>query len=142
MPGDRYSSPARTGAWRIEDEEHREIASELRAERGSTRLLSAPLEHPGLYRVLHDGQLRASFAVNPDARESDLEPHEDAALLSRFPGGRATILRGGENLAQRVKEARYGRELWSWFVWLALGLLIAETIIARWGMSGPRTPQP
>ncbi|MEO5616137.1 MAG: hypothetical protein ABIS67_00045, partial [Candidatus Eisenbacteria bacterium] len=142
VPGDRYTSPARTGAWRIEDEERREVASELRAERGSTRLVSAPLERPGLYRVLHDGRPRASFAVNPEVRESDLEPLNEAALLARFAGGRATMLRGGEDLARRVREARYGRELWNWFVLLALALLVAETTIARWGMTGTRGEVP
>jgi hypothetical protein len=142
VPGERYSSPARTGTWRVEDAEGREVASELSAERGSTRLVSAPLEVPGLYRVLQDGRLRASFAVNPDARESDLEPLGEAALLSRFTGGRASILRGGDDLARRVREARYGRELWSWFVALALALLVLETVIARQGMGGMRAPAP
>jgi hypothetical protein len=35
-----------------------------------------------------------------------------------------------------VREARFGRELWSWFVIAALLLLVAETIVARWGMPG------
>jgi DNA-binding transcriptional regulator of glucitol operon len=35
-----------------------------------------------------------------------------------------------------VREARYGRELWGWFIALALLLLIAETILSRWGMTG------
>jgi len=141
-PGERYTSPARSGTWRIEDGERREVPSELRAEGGSTRLVSAPLERPGLYRVLQDGRLRATVAVNPDVRESDLEPRPEAALLARFSGGRASILRGGDDLARRVREARYGRELWSWFVWLALALLVIETVVARWGMGGARGGQP
>jgi hypothetical protein len=37
-----------------------------------------------------------------------------------------------------VREARYGRELWGLFIVLALLLLIAESILARWGMQGPQ----
>jgi len=36
-----------------------------------------------------------------------------------------------------VREARFGRELWSWFVGLALALLVAESVIGRLGLAGP-----
>ena len=84
--------------------------------------------------------LRATFAVNPDPRESDLAPASETAVLAAFPPGRATIVRPGSDLARRVREARYGRELWPWFVMLALALLVAETVIGRWWRDGlPRT---
>jgi hypothetical protein len=134
-PGQRYAAPAATGDWRIEDDGGRTVASELVAEAGATRLRSAPLERPGLYRVFQGPALRASFAVNPDPRESDLTPVADAALTRAFPSGRAQILQPGADLLRRVREARYGRELWSVFVAIALALLIAETIIARWGLA-------
>ena len=134
-PGDRYQSPAGTGTWRIEDMAGHEVPSEIAAAGGGTRITSAPLEHPGLYRVLQDGRVRSSFAVNPETRESDLSAASAPALIAAFPPGRAQVLRAGEGLARRVREARYGRELWSWFVILALALLVAETVIARWGMA-------
>jgi hypothetical protein len=140
MPGERYSAPATTGEWRIEDDQGREIASELVAERGATRLRSAPLEHTGLYRVLQGGSLRSTFAVNPDPRESDLASVPPRTLVGVFPPGRATILEPGADLARRVREARYGRELWTWFMILALLLLVTETAVARWGMMS-RAPQ-
>jgi hypothetical protein len=139
LPGERYSAPASTGAWRIEDEQGHEIPSQLVSEAGATRLTSVPLDRPGLYRVVQGGAVRASFAVNPDPRESDLESLSEPALISAFPAGRARVLHPGADLARRVREARYGRELWSWFVILALVLLIAETVIGRWGM-GDRAP--
>jgi hypothetical protein len=134
LPGQRYGAPAGTGTWKIEDERGQEIAAELVAERGATRLLSAPLEQPGLYRVIHDGALRNAFAVNPDPREFDLAALEERALISAFPPGHAQVLRPGADLGRRVREARYGRELWAWFVILALLLLVAESVIGRWGM--------
>ena len=135
-PGDRYVAPAGTGAWRIEDAAGREVQSELVSDRGATRLRSAPLENTGLYRVLAGGTLRSTFAVNPDARESDLAEMPEDALVRGFPDGRAQIVRAGADLARRVREARYGRELWSWFIALALAFLIAESVIGRWGMGG------
>jgi hypothetical protein len=98
--------------------------------------VSAPLERPGLYRVMRGGELRSTFAVNPDPAEADLAPASDDALVRMFPAGRARIMRPGEDLAQRVREARFGRELWSLFVVIALLLLVAESVIARWGMAG------
>ena len=41
------------------------------------------------------------------------------------------VLRPGEQLANRVREARYGRELWPLFVMIALALLAAESLIGR-----------
>jgi hypothetical protein len=138
-PGERYAAPATTGAWRIEDHDGREIRSETAASGGATRLLSAPLERPGLYRVLRNGALRSTFAVNPSPLEFDLGALDEQALVRAFPPGRARIMRPGGDLATRVREARFGRELWSWFVVLALLLLTVETVIARWGMPA-RTP--
>lgn len=135
-PGDRYAAPATTGAWRIEDQEGREVPSELVAAGGAPRLVSAPLDRPGLYRVLRAGTLRNTFAVNPDPRESNLDPIAESALTRAFPAGRVQVVHAGEDLARRIREARYGRELWSWFVVIALVLLAAETLIARWGMAG------
>ncbi len=140
-PGERYSAPAGTGAWRIEDDRGREVPSGLATESGATRLTSEPLERPGLYRVLRGGTLHHTFAVNPARAESDLTPVPEAALVRAFPPGRAQVLRPGADLARRVREARYGRELWGWFVVAALALLVAEMILARWGMEG-RRPAP
>ncbi len=135
-PGERYSAPAGTGTWRIEDERGREVGVEIVTAGGATRLLSAPLETPGLYRVLQGGTPRTSFAVNPDPRESDLGAMPETRLTRAFPAGHVTVLRAGADLERRVREARYGRELWAWFVMLALVLLVAETVIGRWGLVG------
>ena len=122
-----------------EDDHGHEVASELVAESGVTRLVSAPLERPGLYRVLLAGQPRSAFAVNPDPRESDLAAVPEAALVRAFPPGRALVIHPGADLARRVREARFGRELWSWFVIAALVLLAAETVIARGAMPSARS---
>jgi hypothetical protein len=137
MPGERYSAPAATGLWRIEDEQGREVPAGLVAAAGATRLVSAPLERPGLYRVVQGATVRSTFAVNPDPRESDLATLPEAALLRAFPAGRAQVFQPGAGLARRVREARFGRELWSWFMGLALLLLVAESVIGRLGPASP-----
>lgn len=133
-PGDVWRAPAVTGEWRVVDETGRDVPVSLGGAKGATRLETAPLERPGLYRVLLGGRLRGSFAVNPDARESDLASLAEPALVAGFPAGRASVLRAGDDLARRVREARFGRELWVEFALLALLLLVAESVIGRWGM--------
>lgn len=136
VPGDRFRAPASTGVWRIEDAAGREVPSELTAIGGTTRLVSEPLQRTGLYRVLQGGRVRATFAVNPSTQESDLASAPDDAVIRAFPPGRAQVLRPGADFARRVREARYGRELWSLFIIAALVLLAAETVIGRMGLSG------
>lgn len=134
VPGDVWRAPGATGEWRVVDETGRDVPVSLGGARGATRLATAPLERPGLYRVLLGGRLRGSFAVNPDPRESDLASLEEPALVAGFPAGRASVLRAGDDLARRVREARFGRELWAEFALLALALLVAESVIGRLGM--------
>lgn len=141
VPGERYRAPATTGAWRIEDATGREVPSELAAQGGTTRLVSEPLARTGLYRVLQGGRVRATFAVNPPAAESDLAAATEEALIRAFPAGRARVLHPGADFARRVREARHGRELWSGFLVAALALLAAETILGRLGLGGS-APQP
>jgi hypothetical protein len=116
------------------DPDGRDVAVELSTEGGGGHLLSAPLERCGLYQVLLNGTLHGMFAVNPDAKESALAPLGMPELTGLFPAGRARVLQVGADLARRVREARFGRELWRETLALALLLLGAEMVIARLGM--------
>jgi hypothetical protein len=138
-PGERWRAPAGAGEWRIVAEDGGEVPVALVTERGATRVTSAPLERPGLYRVLAAGQLRGSIAVNPDPAESDLTPRPERELLAMFPEGRAQVLRPGADFSTRLREARHGRELWPWFLALALLLLVAESILGRVGLGAAPT---
>jgi hypothetical protein len=135
VPGDTWSAPASV-EWRVEDESGREVPVHVETGSAGARVISAPLERTGLYRAYAGGVVRTAFAVNPDPREGDLAPLEDAALLAAFPNGRARIVRTGDDLAARVRQARFGRELWPEFVLFALVLLLAESVLGRWGMAG------
>ena len=148
VPGDTWRAPSAAGAWRVMDETGREVPLVYGAGAAATRASTGPLEHPRLYRVYRGELLRSSFAVNPEPRESDLTPASESELLAAFPAGRARVLHAGEDLARRVREARYGRELWPLFTLLALLLLVAESLVGRVGMPGlarrtgmPSTPK-
>ena len=141
VPGDRWQAPAATGAWRVVDETGRDVPLAFGSGEAATRLSTPPLERPGLYRVYRGEALRSSFAVNPEPRESDLASASEAELLGAFPRDRARILHAGEDLARRVREARYGRELWPTFTLLALLLLVVESLVGRLG-APRRTPAP
>lgn len=130
-PGDVWRGPAATGEWRVSAEDGRDVPVSFGGEQGATRLVTAPLEVPGLYRVWQGRALRGSFAVNPDPAESDLATVPERELIAAFPSGTAAVLRAGESLALRVREARYGRELWPWFVVIALLLLATESFVGR-----------
>ena len=134
-PGDRWSAPA-SAEWRVEDETGREVPVSIESSGGAARAMSAPLERTGLYRAFAGATLRASFAVNPDPREGDLTPIALTAVTSAFKADRVRVLRTGDDLAVRIREARFGRELWREFLILALLLLVAESILGRWGMPG------
>jgi hypothetical protein len=134
-PGDTWSAPA-SAEWRLEDETGRDVPVTVETSGGATRAKSVPLERTGLYRAFAGSELRASFAVNPDPVEGDLAPLPEAALTAAFPPDRVRVLRVGDDLALRIRQARFGRELWPEFVMLALLLLVAESVIGRWGMAG------
>src|SRR5262249_61481807 len=87
-------------------------------------------------RAFAGRELRASFGGNPDPAEGDLAPLPEATLVAAFPADRVRVLRVGEDLALRIRQARFGRELWPEFVTLALLLLVAESVLGRWGMAG------
>ncbi len=139
-PGDVWRGPAATGEWRVTGEDGRDVPVSFGGEQGATRLVTAPLEVPGLYRVWQGRALRGSFAVNPDPAESDLAAVPERELLAAFPAGRAAVLHEGESLANRVREARYGRELWPLFVGIALALLALESLLGRPATGGAGKP--
>ena len=139
-PGDRYGAPATTGAWRIEDQEGHEVPSELIAAGGAARLLGAARASRALTACCAPARCATPSRSNPDPRESNLEPIPEPTLTRAFPGRPRAGGARGRGLARRVREARYGHELWGWFIVIAPLLLVAETVIARWGMAGMSKP--
>jgi len=85
----------------------------------------------GIYRFRAGGRTAALGAVNIDPRESDLVP-ADSGEIEEFLTPRAvTFVDAGARLEDEVLQARYGRELWRAFLYVALALLAVEMYLAR-----------
>lgn len=94
---------------------------------GSISLELRGLDSPGIYRVLADEEVVASFSVNLDPRESDLSRITQDELKELLPEAR---LIGPEDPLELITRRSFGSELRGPFLLLALLLLIGEMVIA------------
>ncbi len=85
---------------------------------------------------LSSGTFNKLFALNLSKQESDFEPVSPVGLDSLL--GNQINVSGFVNMyesggdASALNSAGMGREIWHWFIWAALILLMAETFISRW----------
>ena len=108
----------------------RTMTTELRSTGAPSAVVERAVE-PGIYRFHADGRTVALAAVNVDPRESDLVPADRSDVeefLSPLP---LTFIEPGAHLDEEVLQARYGRELWRAFLYVALALLALEMYLAR-----------
>jgi len=68
--------------------------------------------------------------VNVGAAESDLAKVSESEMASSIEGLDVRRIRGVEDIGESISVLRRGRELSHTFIWLALILLLAETVIA------------
>jgi hypothetical protein len=108
----------------------RTLTTELRTTGAPSTVVERAPE-PGIYRFHADGRTVALGAANVDPLESDLAPavrSEVEEFLSPLP---STFIEPGARLGEEVLQARYGRELWRAFLYVALALLAVEMFLAR-----------
>jgi hypothetical protein len=104
------------------------------AAQGQNAVTFQDTRRPGVYRAAYsvDGQpYERLFAVNVDARESDLtriEPEEAAKMLGAPV---AKVVEGPDRLLLVVRREREGLPLWNYLFGLALALAVVETFIAN-----------
>jgi hypothetical protein len=89
----------------------------------------------GNYRFLSGEKLLSSANVNTDPAESVIEyltksEFEDYLDKINF-SGRFIPIEKNENPAQMILQARFGSELWRYFVLIAILLALVEMTIAR-----------
>ena len=84
-----------------------------------------------------DGALVDEFAVNLDARESQLQAADRTTVKETLGPKRVHLLDIGQELKPVVMAQRHGRELWREFLGLAVLLLLLELWIARAPRSSP-----
>jgi hypothetical protein len=110
------------------------------------RISSLPALETGIHTLVRrtpgegpaggDEHLVGAFPVNIREEESDLRTvtGDDAATLWQSLGveaDRARVLEPGDNVAETIKESRYGLELWRYLLGAALLLAMIEMAISR-----------
>jgi len=87
------------------------------------------LNKSGIYSIQCEGREYDRFAVNGDPDEGDLYRPDRAELAGRLVG--LDVAPYGADLAGFITEKRFGRELWQYFLLVAVILLLAEMALAR-----------
>ena len=113
------------------------------ASAGKLRIHIDNAHSAGIYTVYKDAEARepvAAFAVNIRSDEADLrratKEQADSLTAPLFAKPKESITRldaSNKNLTQKIKESRFGVELWQTFLVIALICAIAEMLIAREG---------
>jgi len=89
---------------------------------------------PGIYRAVYsigDKEHTRLFAVNMDARESDLTRIEPETAAKMLGAPAAKVVEGPERLALAVRREREGLPLWDYLFALAILLVLAESYVAN-----------
>lgn len=115
----------------------RQLGQQLRLE------LPAELEEPGFYQLQRQGKVIGTLAFNQAKRESELAAYSAVELRQLVGPDRPNVhvLDEGNQLQEmeRYQAEQTGRPLWRYCLLLALGCLLAEGAVLRWGR---RTGEP
>jgi hypothetical protein len=107
---------------------------------GTIRFNAGAPSRPGFHRLLRERsgaeEQLLTVAVNIPAGESDLRaasPEEVEAVLDRcgVPSDRIRWISGPATVRETIYEARFGVDLWKYFVLLAILCAVAEMIVGR-----------
>jgi hypothetical protein len=93
---------------------------------------------PGIYRALAGDSTLAVFAVNPPARESDLDRADARAVRDAFAGWTVETADEPDEWTTDIYRERLGREIWRPFLLIALAVLLIEPIVAAAGRLASR----
>jgi len=134
-PGQRFTVAVPVGAQaadlRFVDPAGRAVPLEQSLADGRRRLVSPPLTQVGLHRLAVSGRPLRDVAVNLDPRESDLARLSPAEARARWAAYKPIVLEGDADLARRIREGRFGRELAGLLLLLAFLCLVAESAVGR-----------
>ncbi len=86
---------------------------------------------PGIYQIQSEGKTIDMFAVNVDPEESNPEKIEPKELRKILKGQDIFFVGQNEDVKEKVRESRYGKEVGKSFLWAALIFLVLEMSIAR-----------
>lgn len=84
-------------------------------------------DEPGNYRILQGEQLIAVYSVNHPASESLQEYYREDELQDAFPS--SSWISNPENLAPEIEKSRFGKELWTYLLGLAIVFIFVEMFL-------------
>jgi hypothetical protein len=73
---------------------------------------------------------KVCFAVNPDPIESDLTPLDAEVMKGMLSNIDLNLVKYDRDFGRKIRESRYGREIWRYFMLAALVFLITEVVLA------------
>ncbi|MFQ5772621.1 MAG: hypothetical protein ACE5HX_18945, partial [bacterium] len=88
-------------------------------------------DQPGIYTLKSGEQRLSLWAVNYDPAELENKSFETPELKKLIQGGQYFEIKDTEDIAEKLKESRFGQELWKYFVAVTLFLLVVEMFIMR-----------
>jgi len=86
-------------------------------------------DFPGIYACRQMENVQRKCAVNIDPRESDIETLSDDRLINLFGENNIELLRNEQNLSDKIRESRTGREIGKFCVIAVVIFLVLETIL-------------
>jgi hypothetical protein len=95
-----------------------------------TRTIAAPL-HAGVYWMRRAGAVVGALVVNPEPAESDLTPLDASGLATRIAGRPPRVVAPRDDVAKAAFSVASRRPLAGLMLFALLGLLVAETLVAR-----------
>lgn len=102
-----------------------------REESGSLTLRAEPIDAPGIYGIRQRGRQIDLFAANLAPSEGDLASVGTDQFASALGLNEFVELSAASDAVTTVAEARFGRELWQIFLWLALLFIVIEMFLSR-----------
>lgn len=96
-----------------------------------------PIDMPGIYQLLYNGRRIDLFPVNINPAESDLTAADIDRLADALGIGDVRTLPYEAATASIIGQARFGRELWKLFLWMAVIIMAVEMLLSREGEVKP-----
>lgn len=98
-------------------------------------------EEPGIYFIRAGSETLSVVALNVDTRESDLTKVSPNLVKAVLEEANLRVVREDDDIPQNISALREGRDLMKHMLWIALGLLIAESVIASTLLSPTSGPE-
>ncbi len=110
-----------SGTFRVVPTEHQ----------GSLVINPKPTDQAGVYRVRYLGKEIDRFAANADPHEGNLHRVAVEDMATGLGALEYKAIAYDGDIAQVVTEARFGREMWQLFLWLAALIIALELLLSR-----------